>query len=262
MARSRTLKIGFFKNETLCEHSEATRLLFAGLMLMADREGRLQDRPRYIKAELFPYQDVDTDSMLSDLARSGFVVRYEVEGSKYVWIPNFLKHQRPHPHEPKSEIPPCPETAIRCRGDVMTCHDDGKPNCAYSLTVLQSHSPTVSQSKKQQAAPVEYHQRFLLWWAKYPRKVGKKEAQKSWMKAGAQLTGNRGMTKAEAAEFLLEAATAFGASKLGKDPQFCPHPTTWLNQGRYDDDRTEWNRVSSESPSGRDYSVAQLGDET
>jgi hypothetical protein len=43
------------------------------------------------------------------------------------------------------------------------------------------------------------------------------------------------------AETLLEAVRAFAESPLGKG-RFCPGPTPWLNQGRWEDDREAWQR--------------------
>src|SRR5262245_4448792 len=61
MARARLLKPGFFTNEDLVELPPAARLLFAGLWTLADREGRLEDRPKRIKLAVLPYDDVDVD---------------------------------------------------------------------------------------------------------------------------------------------------------------------------------------------------------
>ncbi len=105
MPRIRSLKIGLFHNEELCDLSPWHRLLFAGLPLIADKEGRLEDRPRRIKVELFPYDDLDIDVLLTDLARRGFVLRYVADGVAAIAIPNFLKHQRPNNKEAASVIP-------------------------------------------------------------------------------------------------------------------------------------------------------------
>lgn len=249
MARSRTLKIGFFKNETLADLDWPVRLMFAGLPLMCDSEGRAEDRPRYIKAELFPYDDVDVDAGLTQLAARGFLVRYEVDGVKCLWIPTFTKHQRPHPHEPKSVLPPCTSDVITSTTNAVTSNGEAGTKCAYSLTVLQSIPSLPSNSLNQQTTSVEYHRLFLEWWDFYPRKVGKREAHESWQKAGKRLV-NRGMSKPEAHTFLLDAVQAFRASLTGKG-DFCPHPATWLNKGRYDDDRAEWNRCEESKPNGK-----------
>lgn len=106
MARARTIKPGFFTNELLAECSPFARILFAGLWCIADREGRLEDRPRKIRAELLPYEaGIDADALLSELAARGFVTRYEVEGTRYLCIPEFHKHQNVHPREVASVIP-------------------------------------------------------------------------------------------------------------------------------------------------------------
>ncbi len=109
MARIRSVKLGFFRNEHLAVFSFAHRLLFEGLWVIADREGRLEDRPKRIHADLFPFDAaLDVDEMLNDLAAGDdpFIVRYEVDGRHYIGIVNFLKHQRPNHREPASDIPP------------------------------------------------------------------------------------------------------------------------------------------------------------
>ena len=105
MARSRNIKPGFFTNEDLVELDFATRLLFAGLWTVADKEGRLQDRPKKIKIDVFPADNLDIDTMLQALHNGKFIVRYEVDGSKYIQISNWSKHQNPHHTEKASEIP-------------------------------------------------------------------------------------------------------------------------------------------------------------
>ncbi len=111
MSRLRTLKPGFFLNEQLAEIEPLGRLLFEGLWCIADREGRLEDRPRKIKAETLPYDDADVDRLLGELAVRGFIHRYEVDGNGYIQIVNFKKHQRPHSREAASTIPPVPDAA-------------------------------------------------------------------------------------------------------------------------------------------------------
>lgn len=105
MARARLLKIGFFENEHLAQLPDKARLLFAGLLLLADRAGRLEDRPRRIRAQVFPYETVDVETHLGELADAGFIVRYVVSDTAYIWIPKFLVHQHPHQREAPSTIP-------------------------------------------------------------------------------------------------------------------------------------------------------------
>lgn len=105
MARSRNIKPGFFTNDELAECSPLARLLFAGLWTIADKEGRLDDRPKKIKALVLPFDNVDCDDCLKQLHDRHFITRYSVEGNGYIQISNWKKHQNPHCKEAPSEIP-------------------------------------------------------------------------------------------------------------------------------------------------------------
>lgn len=109
MARSRNIKPGFFKNYELADQGPLAQILFAGLWCLADREGRLEDKPRLIKAEIFPYYDCDVNGELTKLERLGLVTRYEVGGVAVIEVCNFKKHQTPHNTEKASVLPASPE---------------------------------------------------------------------------------------------------------------------------------------------------------
>lgn len=65
---------------------------------------------------------------------------------------------------------------------------------------------------------------FQAFWDKYPRHVGKLAAEKAFEKARKRAT----------TEDLI--AGVERAKAHWKDPQFIPHPSTWLNQGRWMDE--------------------------
>lgn len=111
MARARNLKPGFFKNENLAECQPLTRILFAGLWCEADRAGRIEYRPKKLKAEILPYDDANVVDMLAELAKWGFILVYEVKGAKFIQVLNFSKHQNPHVKEAESVIP-APESPV------------------------------------------------------------------------------------------------------------------------------------------------------
>ncbi len=94
MARIRTVKPELFKHEDLAELPPLDRLLFIGLFCLADREGRLEDRPKRIKAELLPYDNANIPEMLKRLEGGGFVTLYSDERGRYIQIDTFTKHQR------------------------------------------------------------------------------------------------------------------------------------------------------------------------
>jgi hypothetical protein len=105
MARSRNIKPGFFSNDELVELPFEFRLLFIGLWTIADREGRLVDRPKKIRMEIFPSDVVDCDTGLKELETRGFISRYGVDDVAVIEITNFARHQAPHSTEKDSSLP-------------------------------------------------------------------------------------------------------------------------------------------------------------
>jgi len=103
--RARNIKPGFYKNENLVECSIPARLLAPGLWMLADREGRLLDKPKQIKMEIFPCDDVNVDALLAELHLHGHILRYEKDGLKCIQILGFNEHQSPHFTEKASLIP-------------------------------------------------------------------------------------------------------------------------------------------------------------
>ena len=105
MARSRNIKPGFFTNEVLGELDPLARLLFAGLWCHADREGRLEDRLRRLKPQILPFDNCDIEVLAQSLHDAGIVLRYVVDGKRYIQILKFKEHQNPHVKEAPSTIP-------------------------------------------------------------------------------------------------------------------------------------------------------------
>ena len=143
MARARNIKPGFFLNDELGELDPLARLLFAGLWCVADKEGRLEDRPKRIKIETLPYDDCDIDKLLDDLAESGFIVRYEVDETRYIQVENFRKHQNPHPKEAASVLPAPPENREEIKSNVKQCTSREK--------VVPSNGKEIKSPEKQVA---------------------------------------------------------------------------------------------------------------
>ena len=113
MPRIRYLKPDFFKDEDIANLPPLTQLCYQGLWVHADKAGRLEDRPRRLKAEIFPYRKkIDLDFHLRLLTKpktetgAPFILRYAHQGNKYIQILKWEKHQKPHHTERLSEIPP------------------------------------------------------------------------------------------------------------------------------------------------------------
>jgi len=66
---------------------------------------------------------------------------------------------------------------------------------------------------------------FDLFWESYPRKVGKTKAQRVWVR----------LSKVDRAA-ALQALPQHVMSWRGKSPEYIPHPTSWLNGRRWEDE--------------------------
>lgn len=197
--RARLVRDGFWKNEFLAECEPMARLAFIGLWCLADREGRLEDRPGLIKAQIFPHDDLDIEELLAQLLERKFIVRYVVDGERYMAIPKFRQHQWVHPNEKKSKIPPC----------------DGQSEITQPEPVKRIAAKASGSTDG-----------FDEFWAIYPRKTAKTVAIKAWkkVKVDAALLG-----------IILEAVKRQKDTKQWQDG-FIPHPATWLNQKRWEDE--------------------------
>lgn len=149
MARARNLKPSFFTNDVLAEIDPLGRLLFQGLWCLADRSGRLEDRPKKIKAELLPYDACDVDSLLDALAEHEFILRYESDGKRFIQVIKFCKHQNPHVKEAASSIP-APDSHSAC-----TVQEQDFPEQAEESTELAGLIPLTLNPLTDSLNPVE-----------------------------------------------------------------------------------------------------------
>ena len=154
MARARGIKPGFFKNEDLGTADPFVSLLFAGLWVLADKAGILEDRPLRIKAELFPYREnFDINGYLTVLVSLRFIHRYEVDGLRLIQVTNFEKHQHPHHTEKDSEYP---KYTKGCKLTVKSpLNTSLTPSDSLNTDSLNTDSLRVPAAPKKDAAPQE-----------------------------------------------------------------------------------------------------------
>lgn len=176
MARTRNIKPSFFSNDDLAELSAHTRLLFIGMWTLADKEGRLEDKPRRIQAVIFPYEQIDCNELAAKLQGKKFITRYEVNGEPYIQINNFTKHQNPHPKEQPSTIPepaeiceavklndePRKEHSLPCSSFLTSIPSLSNPSLESvsgetpSATIVKIPKPKGSRLEKDWALPTEW----------------------------------------------------------------------------------------------------------
>lgn len=233
MARIRTIKPKFFTNEDLAALPFEWRLLFIGLWTQADRDGRLEDRPKRLKAELFPYDDLDVNAGLGCLTNAGFLTRYDVNGLRLIAINTWHKHQQPHVKEADSELPPPPDREHR----------------ASTLLAPQEGKGTDQGKEQERSTSAARRARFERFWAAYPRKVAKDAALRVW----ERLDPNEELTAVMIAEVARQTV-----SEQWREERFIPHARTWLNQGRWKDEPPQPAPHSDADRSRRSREVGRL----
>ena len=148
-SRIRTIKPDFFKHERLfdaeMESGLPLRLSFIGLWTQCDREGRFEWRPRMLKAEILPYDDIDFSRVLDALATRGFVVKYASDDREYGHIPSWHRHQVVNNRETPSKIPEPPEIIIE--------HDASSTRAAR---VTETHMHAQAEGKGREGKGREY----------------------------------------------------------------------------------------------------------
>ena len=109
MSKIRTVKPELFRHEQFLRRSNSSgfpfRLIFIGLFTVVDAEGRFRWRPRQLKLDILPYDEINFSAALSALVEFGFVQHYEYEGEYYGYIPTWHKHQSINQREPESVLP-------------------------------------------------------------------------------------------------------------------------------------------------------------
>jgi len=162
MPRARNVKPAIMADDVLATLGPFTRLLqIAYLPMLADREGRLEDRPKKIWGEAFPFdKELDIEKMLTELFDNGYIDRYSFGSKKYIQLLNFSDTQKPHGTEKDSQIPD--------RSGALTIHErtskgylTGKVNLVSALTVNQQSITSATQVNSPTTHPLIPEHGFL-----------------------------------------------------------------------------------------------------
>lgn len=233
--RARNLKPSFFKNEDLAELKFEERLLFAGLWCLSDRDGFFENRPKKIKAELFPYDEKITPTiiskMLCNLMSRHVITLNETHGL----VNNFLKHNNPHPHEAKSCVSEEIKNTLKklCNDMSLACQCNVVLNPESCILNPESCIPLIVAD--------DIAGFFDSFWKAYPKKIGKGAAEKSFKKIKPTESLLRVM---------ISAIENFKESENWKEKngKYIPNPATWLNQKRWEDEVPEESKISKMNP--------------
>lgn len=220
---NRIIKDSITKSEKISELTDFQFRLWVHLITYVDDYGRGDARPAIIRGACFPLRDrmtnKDIEKGLADLAGAGCVGLYKVDGKPYLYFPNWEKHQRV-----RQKVSKCPAPED-CDEELQDAANGGELPQDAARIQSRIQNPE-SESRIQNPNTREARGAgFEEFWKAYPRKEGKQKARQAFEKVTVPL------------ETLLQALEQQKQSaQWTKDGgQFIPHPATWLNGKRWED---------------------------
>lgn len=156
---NRALDPAWMESVSLGACSRDARLLFIGLISLADDDGRLRAEPRMLAARVFPMDELEAhqiDAWLEELHQAGSIIRYVVDDRRFVALPKFAEYQKIRYHKP-SKLPgpeqaepiieednqkdELPEIAENCGNSPEITETSGKVPCKLNQTKLNQDTP-------------------------------------------------------------------------------------------------------------------------
>jgi hypothetical protein len=238
MARIRTIKPEFWQDEKLAPCDPLTRLVFLGLISMADDCGRLLDNVKVIDAFIFPESDHSSHEALMRLSGMARIRRGKTSsGQKIIQIVNWDAHQKVQHPNLKGSLPEIVDGQALTRPHEPLMNGSGGAREPLTPHTNDLHTndqrPTTNDlHTNDQKHTVAALPAFEKAWATYPNRQGsnpKPRAEKAWrariregvdpeaMLAGLQRYRDYLELTDTAPRFVLQAATFFGPDRLWED---------------------------------------------
>lgn len=135
-------------------------------------------------------------------------------------------YDRERKRKKNAEIPPDSAEAKNTTDSVNSTGNSADSTGIPQMRDIEDITTNLSSNKQTIPQRASYPPEFEELWTLFPRKVGKDDALRSWKKV-------RGRIEHDA---LKTAISKHAALVAGKEKQFIPHPATWLNDGRWQDE--------------------------
>lgn len=225
MSKQRMIRDSFWTDSYIEKLSPDEKLIFIYLLTnpLANVAGIYEIRTKRIGFET-GYDVEVIETILNRFERDKKLLRH----NDWLCLVNHIKNQSLNPSIIEGcrrifdELPPDVGQAVTgwVQGGLLNL-------TLLNLTLLNSTKLTVktvrnAYNKKE----VEEHPGFVDFWSKYPKKTGKGEAEKAWIK-------NRPPLDVVLAAIDAQKKTRQWTTDEGK---YIPYPATWLNQKRWEDD--------------------------
>ena len=111
------VKPEFFDSESLGACSILARYCFIGLWVISDDYGNQKMQPSRMRMKIFPYDSMDDAQfvgLLDELEQVGCIKGYEIDGERYITIPNFAVYQTVRKPS-ASSIPEPPKSTLKAK---------------------------------------------------------------------------------------------------------------------------------------------------
>ena len=221
---NRLIKESITTSEDIDRLSLGAEILFYRLMVKVDDFGIYYGNAKLIRSECFPLR-ADTlkatqvEKWLEELDEAGLIRRYTAgDGRTYLQFTKWEKHQQIRAQ--KSKFPQFDSNCCQ-----LISNDINGYQLQVNVPVIQSN-PIQSNPNTNPIQSTDNADAFDVWWAVYPKKVGKDAARRAFAKVKVDVN-------TLIAAVVLQRESEQWAKEGGR---YIPNPATWLNQGRWEDE--------------------------
>jgi hypothetical protein len=153
-----------------------------------------------------------------------------------VYVHDFLEHNRDSAQAKR---------VSEKRSEAATAMWDKKKAMQSALQPALQNEPVCNAERERKkerlntpSSPAKPSMEFDIFWAAYPKKKGKIAGRKAFDKA----------IKLATLEQLLQGIELLKRETAGKDITFTPHPASWLNDGRWEDEPDKQDAIVVSGP--------------
>jgi hypothetical protein len=248
MTRIRTIKPEFWHDEKLAPMSPIDRLVFLGLISMADDYGRVHANIKVIDAFVFPETADTVRESVANLSRIGRIeIGSSASGMRVLQIINWERHQKVDKPQPQKALPQICQKTIenldhievleRFSNDSRIAREKVAPLTSDLRPTTSDQRPNTLSVSETESGRHKYSEEFETFWEIYPkqRRTKKQEAYRKWKQA----------VKRVDAGLLIQRAADYADSEQGRS-EYAVMPSVWLNGGMWEDEPEAWSRSSNQ----------------
>ena len=214
MARRRMITPSFWTDDKILELEIGARLLFIGMWNFADDDGLIANKPKQIKAQIYPADSITHEQLtewLMSIHEQGLIL-FGNQG-ELIKIKGWSIYQKINR--------PTPSIYTFEQDDSVSNHGTLMPK----LREVKLSKDKLKEDKR--IINVQTEKLFEQFWLLYPRKVQKQRALKAYKKLNSK--------DMEAANSLLNSHITYW-NKADRSSEHIPHAATWINTKSWEDE--------------------------